>query len=59
LCLKKLMAWIELKPEGCSIETEAGTIRFGDSNHSIKLSTVGQWFLSRRIDPELQHTDRL
>jgi len=35
--------------------TEAGTIRFGDSNHSLRFSTVGQGFLGKSPDAALQH----
>jgi hypothetical protein len=35
--------------------TEDGTIRFGDSNHSLRFSTVGQGFLGKSPDPALQH----
>src|SRR5271155_5181246 len=35
--------------------TEAGTIRFGDSNHSLRFSTVGQGFLGKSADAALQH----
>jgi hypothetical protein len=35
--------------------TEAGTIRFGDSNHSLRFSTVGQGFLGKSVDSALQH----
>ena len=35
--------------------TETGTIRFGDSNHSLRFSTVGQGFLGKSPDPALQH----
>jgi hypothetical protein len=35
--------------------TEAGTIRFGDSNHSLRFTTVGQGFLDKSADAALQH----
>jgi hypothetical protein len=35
--------------------TEAGTIRFGDTNHSLRFSTVGQGFLGKSPDAALQH----
>jgi len=35
--------------------TETGTIRFGDSNHSLRFSTVGQGFLGKSPDAALQH----
>jgi len=35
--------------------TEAGTIRFGDSNHSLRFRTVGQGFLGKSADAALQH----
>jgi hypothetical protein len=35
--------------------SEVGTIRFGDSNHSLRFSTVGQGFLGKSPDPALQH----
>jgi hypothetical protein len=34
---------------------ETGTIRFGDSNHSLRFSTIGQGFLGKSPDPTLQH----
>ena len=34
---------------------EAGTIRFGDSNHNLRFSTIGQGFLGKSPDPALQH----
>jgi hypothetical protein len=36
--------------------TEAGTIRFGDSNHSLRFSTVGQGFLGESADSAVQQT---
>jgi hypothetical protein len=35
--------------------TETGTIRFGDSNHALRFSTVGQGFLGKSLDAALQH----
>src|SRR5260370_36684672 len=35
--------------------TETGTIRFGDSNQSLRFSTVGQGFLGKSPDAALQH----
>jgi hypothetical protein len=35
--------------------SEAGTIRFGHSNHSLRFITVGQGFLGKSPDPALQH----
>ena len=35
--------------------TEAGTIRFGDSSHLLRFSTVGQGFLGKSPDASLQH----
>ncbi len=35
--------------------TETGTIRFGDSNHSLRFITVGQGFLGKSPDEDLQH----
>jgi hypothetical protein len=35
--------------------TETGTIRFGDSNHSLRFTTVGQGFLGKSPDEGLQH----
>ena len=35
--------------------TETGTIRFGDSNHALRFSTVGQGFLGKSPDAALQH----
>src|SRR3981081_2156599 len=35
--------------------TETGTIRFGDLNHSLRFSTVGQGFLGKSPDAALQH----
>jgi hypothetical protein len=34
---------------------ETGTIRFGDSNHSLRFSTIDQGFLGKSPDPTLQH----
>jgi hypothetical protein len=34
---------------------ETGTIRFGDSNHSLRFSTIGQGFVGKSPDPSLQH----
>jgi hypothetical protein len=34
---------------------EAGTIRFGDSSHSLRFSTIGQGFLGQSPEPTLQH----
>jgi hypothetical protein len=34
---------------------ETGTIRFGDSNHSLRFSTLGQGFLGKSSEPTLQH----
>lgn len=35
--------------------SEAGTIRFGDSNHVLSFTTVGEGFLGKSPDPSLQH----
>jgi hypothetical protein len=35
--------------------TEAGSIRFGDSNHSLRFTTVGQGFLGKSPDAARQH----
>jgi hypothetical protein len=35
--------------------SEAGTIRFGDSNHMLRFTTVGEGFLGKSPDPSLQH----
>ena len=35
--------------------TEMGTIRFGDSTHLLRFSTVGQGFLGKSPDEALQH----
>jgi len=35
--------------------TEAGRICFGDSNHSLRFSTIGQGFLGKSADAALQH----
>jgi hypothetical protein len=35
--------------------TETGTIRFGDSNHLLRFTTVGQGFLGKSPEPGLQH----
>jgi hypothetical protein len=35
--------------------TEAGTIRFSDSGHSLRFSTVEQGFLGKSPDAALQH----
>jgi hypothetical protein len=34
---------------------EIGTIRFGEKNHSLRFSTVGQGYLNKSADPGLQH----
>ncbi|HLW71180.1 MAG TPA: hypothetical protein VKS22_11230 [Candidatus Binataceae bacterium] len=34
---------------------EAGTIRFGESSHLLRFSTVGQGFLGKSPDAALQH----
>lgn len=34
---------------------ESGTIRFGDSNHNLRFSTIGEGFLGKSPDPALQH----
>jgi hypothetical protein len=34
---------------------ESGTIRFGDSNHRLRFSTIGEGFLGKSPDPALQH----
>jgi len=35
--------------------TEAGTIRFGDSNHTLRFSTVDQGYLGKSPQEGLQH----
>jgi hypothetical protein len=35
--------------------TETGTIRFGNSKHTLRFSTVGQGFLGKSPDEALQH----
>jgi hypothetical protein len=35
--------------------SEAGTIRFGDSNHMLRFTTVGEGYLGKSPDPSLQH----
>jgi hypothetical protein len=35
--------------------TETGTIRFGESNHLLRFSTVGQGFLGKSPDEALQY----
>jgi hypothetical protein len=34
---------------------EVGTIRFGDSNHLLRFSTVGQGYLGGTLEASLQH----
>ena len=34
---------------------EVGTIRFGDSNHALRFSTVGQGYLGKSPEEGLQH----
>jgi hypothetical protein len=34
---------------------EVGTIRFGDRDHCLRFSTIGQGFLGKSPDPTLQH----
>jgi hypothetical protein len=34
---------------------ETGTISFGDSNHSLRFSTIGQGFLGKSPESALQH----
>lgn len=34
---------------------EAGMIRFGDSKHYLRFSTIGEGFLGKSPDPTLQH----
>lgn len=34
---------------------ENGIIQFGDSNHSLRFSTIGAGFLGKSPDPTLQH----
>jgi hypothetical protein len=34
---------------------ESGTIRFGEGNHSLTFSTVGQGFMADSADPKLKH----
>src|SRR5438046_1813138 len=34
---------------------EVGTIRFGDGHHCLRFSTIGQGFLGKSPDPNLQH----
>jgi hypothetical protein len=45
----------EVNLTGYTSFTEAGTIRFGESNHSLRFSTVGQGFLGKSVDSALQH----
>ncbi|HJU11651.1 MAG TPA: hypothetical protein VJ728_12280 [Candidatus Binataceae bacterium] len=35
--------------------TEAGTIRFGNSAHSLRFSTIGQGFIGKSPEATLQH----
>jgi hypothetical protein len=34
---------------------ESGSIRFGDGNHRLRFSTVGQGYMSSSADPALKH----
>ena len=34
---------------------EAGTIRFGGSNHLLRFTTIGEGYLGKSPDPSLQH----
>jgi hypothetical protein len=34
---------------------ETGTIRFGDSNHCLRFSTIGQGFLGKSLEAAIQH----
>jgi hypothetical protein len=50
-------AWFESEVmlTGETSFTEAGSIRFGESNHCLRFSTIGQGFLDKSRDPNLQH----
>jgi hypothetical protein len=34
---------------------EAGTVRFGDANHLLRFTTIGQGFLGKSADASVQH----
>jgi len=45
----------EVTVTGESSFMESGTIRFGDGNHQLHFSTVGQGYLGASADPKLRH----
>lgn len=45
----------EVRVTGDTSFTETGTIRFGNSKHTLRFSTVGQGFLGKSPDEALQH----
>ncbi|MBV8054876.1 MAG: hypothetical protein JO071_06510 [Deltaproteobacteria bacterium] len=45
----------EVTVTGESSFVESGTIRFGEGNHSLRFTTVGQGYLGASADPKLRH----
>ncbi len=45
----------EVTVTGESSFIESGTIRFGEGNHQLRFSTVGQGYLGTSADPKLRH----
>jgi hypothetical protein len=45
----------EVTVTGASSFVESGTIRFGEGNHHLRFSTVGQGYLSASAEPKLGH----
>lgn len=45
----------EVTVTGATSFMENGTVRFGDSNHCLRFSTIGQGFLGQSPDPTIQH----
>ncbi len=45
----------EVTVTGESSFVESGTIRFGEGNHRLRFSTVGQGYMGASADPKLKH----
>lgn len=45
----------EVNITGDSSFLESGTIRFGNGNHRLRFSTVGQGYMAASADPKLRH----
>lgn len=45
----------EVTVTGDSSFLESGTIRFGDGNHRLRFSTLGQGYMGASADPKLRH----